>query len=223
MDYPVTLLDRLHDSVADTTSYFAGCFLPYRKNNGDINIGRVVEIVTSPDGDHYCRMETPVNNWAAPNVYRPTFRVAADRVIAHVKYDPIYFNAGASGSTIAWYLAPSGARTRQKAFDVSSRDMMVTDYKHNPITVTPPGLLLCSYIRHQIGLTAYPTVDVALSRMADMNNGSLALALSNNLMVAGSYDENDVLTHVVLYACGLALTGNIRIRDAKEAIMEYLE
>ena len=222
MDYPITMLDRIRDSREDATSYFQGCFLPYEKNNGEINIGRLVEIQYAGDGNHTCRMETPVNNWAAPNVYRTPFRVPAERVKAHVKYEPRYFNAGAPGSTIAWYVAPSGARTRQKGYDVTSRDMQITDYKHNPISVTPPGLLLTAYIRHQIGLTQYPTVDVALSRMADINNGTLAVAISPNLMVNGVYDDNDVLTHVTLNACGIVLEANLRINNARAAIMDYM-
>lgn len=222
MDYPLTILDRLRDSPQDVSNYYLGCLLPYIRNNGRRAYGRLVEIITAGDGNHTCRLEVPVNNFAV-QAYRPSFRVPASRVLAHSQYHTMYFNAGEQGRKVAWYMAWLGARTRCKGLQQDTRsDYVLMDYRHTQTQASPPPMLLVSYLKHQLGEEHYPSLEEALASMSNTDDGVPAVALSKEFMIAGKYNEEGELTHVALNACGLPLVREIPVNQVAETLEALL-
>lgn len=220
---PTTLAQRITDSRQDAERYFMGCLVAYYKNDGTINIGRVIEITLSGDGNHSVRLETPQTNWAVPG-YRPRpFRVPASRVRADCNYSSAYFNAGTENSQVAWYCAMNGSRSTVKGVPASDQGSLytLTDYNHNMLRSSPHPQIMASYVRHQLGLVTYPTVAQALSALT-MEDGVPAVAVHKDLMLSAFYNSEGETTAVTISSCGLPLLEQIPLNEVQSVVEELL-
>lgn len=220
---PETLAQRITDSRQDAERYFMGCLVAYYKNDGTLNIGRLIEISLAGDGNHSVRLETPQTNWAVPG-YRPRpFRVAASRVRADCNFTSAYFNAGDQGSQVAWYCAMNGSRSVVKGVPASDQGSLytLTDYNHSPLRTSPHPQIMASYVRHQLGLVTYPTVEQALAALT-REDGVPAIAVHKDIMLSAFYNNEGETSSVTISSCGLPLLERIPLDQVKQVVEELL-
>ena len=209
---PRTMLERIQDARQDVNSYYGGCIVQYRRNDGRLALARLLDIEMAGDGDHACRLETAYTNWAAQG-YRTPFRVPASRVIAHSCFNSAYFNAG-NGNPIGWYCAMLGSRSRIKGVPTADQGHLyqLFDHAHNLVRANPSPLVMMSYFKHQYGMVEYPSVAEALEYLSD-EDGVPAVAISPDLLLSGLYDNDGRLYRVHVSACGVPLERNIQVAD----------
>lgn len=220
---PVTMAGRIADSRQDTERYFMGCLVAYYKNDGSLNIGRVLEVLFAGDGDHSVRLETPQPNWAVPG-YRPKpFRVPASRVRADCNFTSAYFNAGQGNSQVAWYCSMNGSRSTIKGVPAGDQGHLytLTDYNHNVLRSAPHPLIMTSYVRHQLGLTPYPSVEQALA-MITAEEEVPAVAVHRDIMLSAFYSEDGSVEAVTISSCGLPLEARVLLQDVPRVVQELL-
>ena len=205
---PDNIMSRIRDSRGDVQAYYQGCLVAYQRQDGRMNIGRLVDLDFAGDGNHSCRIETPFNNWAM-NGYRPAFRVPAERVRADCQYVSAYFNAGDGNRKVGWYCSMLGRRSRVKGLPPADQGSLyqLLDYNHNVVRTNPSPLVMVSYLRYQWGLEEYPSVE----------------AVHPDLLLTGKYDNNGVLSRVHVSAFGLPLCKDLNLNDVAGFIASQLE
>jgi len=117
----------------------------------------------------------------------------------------------------------NGSRSVVKGVPASDQGNLYTlmDYNHNAVRSSPHPLIMASYVKHQLGITPYPSVEQAVEWMTS-EEGSPAIAVHQNLMLSAFYGEDGSVQHFTISSCGLPIAENVSHNHIREAVEDLL-